>query len=330
MGVGEFSGRSPLGDASAFAAACQYVRNTPAATLEFAAGRYIEACLRHGTTTIEIKTGYGLNAAGELKMLRVLAGLNDRCVSVVPTFLGAHAVPPEYFGRNQEYLAWLCTELLPRLQERRVAQFVDVLCDPEGFSLDETRVYLDAARRLGLAVKVHAEQNSHTGAARLAVESDAASVDGLNHADDTDADLLARSRAVAVLLPGSVHQGSYSRFPPARMLIRAGVAVALASGFQPAVCSAFNIQMILSLACTHLGMTPEEAISAATINGAHALGRAQRCGSLQFGKDADLIIMNVSDYREIPFYYGCNLAAAVMRRGEIVYREGAVTCGAAP
>jgi imidazolonepropionase len=322
----DLGGHGPISVAGDLNAVLQYVRNTPAGTLEFQAKKYIEAGLRHGTTTVEAKTGYGLNASGEMKMLRVLSALRDSCASVVPTFLGAHAVPPEYTGNSQEYINWLCHDLMPRVRERRLARFVDVLCDPGGFTLQEARQYLDAARRLGLAIKVHAEETARTGAVRLALDFEAASADGLNHVDENDADLLGRSRTVCTLMPGGVHQGAYSRFPPARTLIDRGAAVALATGFHPSVNSTFSMQSVISLACTQMQMTAEEAISAATINGAHALGLSRTCGSLEFGKQADLLFLSVSDYREIPFHFGGNIVAIAMRKGEIVYREGAVTC----
>lgn len=317
----------PLPDSPAVASIVQYVRNTPAGTLEFNARRYLESCLRHGTTTIEVKTGYGLNGPGELKMLRVLASLDEQCSKVIPTFLGAQTTAPEYDGRQGEYMSWLCNEFMPRLRGRRAAHFVDILCSPEGFGIEESRAYLDCGRRLGLDVKVHADQTSHTEAVNLALDSEATSVDGLNWANQEDAVRLGNSRTVATLMPATVHQNTYSRFPPARLLIDSGAAVALATGFQPSVCSTLSMQMVISLACTHMGMTPEEAISASTINGAHALGQGQRCGSLESGKEADLILLGIQDYRELPFYFGSNLVNVVMRKGRTIFREGAVECG---
>jgi imidazolonepropionase len=177
-----------------------------------------------------------------------------------------------------------------------------------------------------MGVKIHADQGNRSGGAQLAVEVGAVSADGLNSIEQKDVEWLARSSTIATLLPGTVYHGEFDRFPPARHLADSGAAIALATGFTPSSASTFNMQMIVSLACTHLGLTEEEAIVAATINGAHALRKAARCGSLEFDKDADLLILNVSDYREISVHFGCNIVAMAMRKGQVVYREGALTC----
>ena len=310
----------------ALASAIQYVRNTPASTLQFSGRRHLELLLRHGTTTVEAKSGYGLSASAELKVLRVLSALDGELASVIPTFFGAHVLPAE-FGTPDQYLSMLGTDVIPKLKDRRLAQFVDVLCDPAGFSMQHARSYLDPAKRLGFGIKIHADQAVRTGGTALAVEFGAASADGLNAIEDQDVEALARSSTVATLLPGLVHSRMYDRFPPARQLIDAGAAVALGSAFTPWLASTFNMQMVVSLACTHMDMQPEEAISAATINGAHALGRGGQSGSLEHGKDADVLVLDVSDYREIPMHFGCNIVASTMRKGQVVYREGALTCG---
>jgi imidazolonepropionase len=320
-----FHGERP-GPADTFLPNLQYVRSASANLLESQAKRYLEACLRHGTTILEAKSGYALSVTGEIKMLRVFANLGERYVSLVPTFLGAGGVPPEFEGQPDVYLQWLCAELLPKVAERRLARFADCNCDPLTFSPDQARPYLELAKRSGLVPKLQAEQSSRMGAVRVALEVQAASVDGLNHANSTDADLLARSNTIATLLPAKVHQGLYSRLPPARELIDAGAAVALATAFHPAAGSTYNMQMVISLACTHMGITPEEAITACTINGAHAVRRADQSGTLEFGKEADLLILNVADYREIPYHFGGNIVSLTMRKGEVVYREGAVMC----
>lgn len=328
VNAGETPGHGPVSSPHLFWTALQYIRNTPASTLEFQARKHLEACLRHGTTTLEIKTGYGLNATGETKMLRVLAALNGKGATVVPTFFGARASPPEYAGQPVAYLSWLADEMLPKLRARHLAHFVDVLCDDGGFTADQARPYLLAAKRFGLAIKVYGEQALRTGAVRLALEFDAVSVDGLNAANSDEVELLARAQTIATLMPVSAHFGYYSDMPPARELIDRGAAVALATGFHPSLNSTFNMQTAISLACSSMNMAPEEAIAAATINGAHAIARASRCGSLEAGKDADVLILNVSDYREIPLQFGCNSVAIAMRKGEVVYREGEVNCDA--
>ena len=183
---------------------------------------------------------------------------------------------------------------------------MDVYCDEGAFTLDQSRRYLEHARRLGFGLKIHAEQFTRTGAARLAVEMGAASADHLEQADDTDIAALAQSDTIATLLPGSVFHLGLRTYAPARALIDAGAAVALATDFNPGTSPTYNMQMVLSLACTEMRMSPAEAIVAATINGAHALGRADRIGSLEPGKKGDVLVLKVSDYRELPYYFGAN------------------------
>jgi imidazolonepropionase len=301
------------------------VRAAPTRTLEFQARRILEACARHGTTTLEGKSGYGLDESSELKILRVLSEVDQTPINVVSTYLGAHITPPEFNQNPEMYLEWVRSTFLPKVVSRKLARFADVLCSPIGFSVDAARGYLQAARRLGLISKVHAEQSFHQGGVRLAVEMEAASADGLNYADDVDADLLARSNVIATILPADVFHSAADRPAPARMLLDHGAPVAIASGFHHGRLPAYNMQLILSIACKHLKLTAAEAISAATVNAAHALRSDGRCGSLQFGKDADLIMLNVADYREISYYSGVNLVALTMRRGRIIYKESEVT-----
>jgi imidazolonepropionase len=305
-----------------FAAIVQHMRNATPGPLEFQAKRYIDAALRHGTTTMEVKSGLALSVAGELKLLRVIANVAKGPVSAVPTFYGAQAVAPEFRGRPDAYLDMLCTELLPKVHTRRLATFADVFCDASAFTPEQSIRFLACARDFGLRAKIHAELNSRSGVVGAALQAGVASVDGLNYARIEDAALLARSQTIATLLPGFIHGLGSKRLPPARMLIDSGAAVAIASSFHPTVNSTYNMQMIVSLACAHLEMTPEEAISAATINGAYALARAQTCGSLEFGKSADLLVLTVPDYREIPLHFGSTVVSMVLRAGKIVYRQG--------
>lgn len=280
--------------------------------------------IRHGTTTIEAKTGYGLDRTGEMKTLRVLAALDGKPLDIVPTYLGAHVVPPEFEGRAEDYIDWMQAEMMPKIRRRKLARFADVYCDRKAFSLDEARRYLEAARRMGFELKMHAEQFSHTGAARLGVELGAVSVDHLECADAADIAALAQSNTIAVLLPGSVFHLGLDRYAPARALIDRGAAVALATDFNPGTSPTCSMQMVMALACSQMRMTPAEAISAATINAAHAAGCAAETGSLEPGKLADLIILDVPDYREIPYHFGVNLVTCTMKRGVILYRQGEI------
>ncbi|MGA2738481.1 MAG: imidazolonepropionase [Bryobacteraceae bacterium] len=277
------------------------VRGTSAAQLEVQARDSLAAMVRHGTTTVEAKSGYALDEAGELKTLRVLAKLN-----VVPTYLGAHIPPPEYRGKADAYIDWMAAEMLPKIRRRKLARFVDVYCDDGAFTLDQSRRYLEHARRLGFGLKIHAEQFARTGASRLGVEMEAVSADHLEQAGEEDIRALAHSNSIATLLPGSVFHLGLRTYAPARALIEAGAAVALATDFNPGTSPTYSMQMVLSLACTEMRMSPAEAIAAATINGAHALRMADRTGSLEPGKQGDLLILNVQDYRELPYYFGTN------------------------
>jgi imidazolonepropionase len=296
----------------------QAVRSMPAAQLETQARAFLLAMARHGTTTLEAKSGYGLDEAGEIKTLRVLVKLNGNPLEIVPTYLGAHVPPPEYRGDNDAYVDWMAAEVMPKIRQRKLARFVDVYCDSGAFTLDQSRRYLEHASRMGFGLKIHAEQFSRTGAARLAVEMEAASADHLEQAGEEDIRALAQSNTVATLLPGSVFHLGLRAYPPSRALIEAGGAVALATDFNPGTSPTYSMQMVLSLACSQMRMSPAEAIAAATINGAHALRLADRIGSLESGKQADLLILNVNDYRELPYYFGTNNVRATIKRGVIL------------
>jgi len=249
--------------------------------------------------------------------------LKSKPLDIIPTYLGAHIVPAEFAGKPDEYIEWVCSHAMPVVARRKLARFADVYCDEHGFTVEQARRYLAAARELGFLLKVHADQFS-TGGARLAVEMAAVSADHLEQIGDDDMQLLANSGTMATLLPGSVFHLGLSRYAPARALIEAGAAVALATDLNPGTSPTSNMAMILSIACAQMRMSPAEAISAATINGAHALGCADRCGSLEKGKSADLIILNVPDHREIPYHFGVSLVSKTMKNGRVVYEQGKV------
>jgi imidazolonepropionase len=315
----------PIGRSAAHFSA-EHIRRTSGSSLEFQGMKLLHAFLRHGTTTVEGKTGYGLDETGEMKMLRVMRRLAEAGLGIVATFLAPHTPPQGFSGSLEEHVNSVRDKLLPKVKARQLARFVDAFCDPEGLSLSQAGSVLNSARKLGLPIKLHAEHSMRMGAVRMGVEIGATSIDGLNHIDDADAAILGQSQTIAVVMPGPMHQGYTSRFPPARLLISEGASVALASGFNPPVSSTYNMMTVMAIACTHMGLTAEEAICAATINAAYAVLEPARLGSLQFGKDADLIMLNVSDYREIPYYFGVNLVGLTMRKGRVVYREGPVEC----
>jgi imidazolonepropionase len=331
----------------------------------------------HGTTTVEAKSGYGLDASSELKILRLhrelsatfasnlsfrsrsgkagtarnllFPGLSasrqrgreakqiprrsDRAgtprddskgghspIDIVSTFLGAHVPPPEY--RNPDaYVELLCRQLIPQVATERLADYCDVFCDRGAFTLEQSRRILTAARACGMGLRLHAEQLARTGAAQLAVELHAASADHLEQINSADIGALAASDVTCTLLPGCCFHLGLQHYAPARALIEADAIVALATDFNPGTSPTLNMQMILSLACTQMRMTPAEAIAAATINAAYSLGRADRIGSLEVGKFADLALFAVEDYREIPYYFGVNHCVLTLKHGKIAWNH---------
>ena len=279
----------------------------------------------YGTTTVEAKSGYGLDVASELKILRLQRELNQaQALEIVSTFLGAHVVPAEYRGKPggaERYVELLTEQLLPEVVNDGLAEFCDAFCDRGAFTRAQSKRILSESKQHGLVPRLHAEQLSRTGAAQLAVELGAASCDHLEHINSGDIRQLAESRTVATLLPGCDFHLGWKEYAPARKLIEAGAIVALATDYNPGTCPTVSMPMILSLACTQLRMTPAEAISAATINAAYGLRRDKSIGSLEAGKQADLAVFAVEDYREIPYYFGMNRCWLTMKRGEIIYMQ---------
>jgi imidazolonepropionase len=297
------------------------LRAAQARRLVLDAQKTLRQFYRHGTTTLEAKSGYGLDETNEIKSLKVIHALNDPPHDIVPTYLGAHFLPPEFTGRANEYVEWTCREMLPQLRRRKLASFVDMECSGGAFSHQLARQYLQRASDLGFQIKLQAEAYSRQGFVPLAIAMGAVSIGRLEYANEEDARMLANSSVIPALLPGYIYHRGLERYPPARMLIDRGAAVALATGFNPGLCPTISMPMILSLACTKMHMSPAEAVSAATINGAHALNRGATTGSLEVGKFGDAAIFDVSDYREIPYHFGVNLVHAVIKKGKVLFAE---------
>jgi imidazolonepropionase len=298
----------------------QKVREATVRALVAQAEHFLEEFATYGTTTLEVKTGYGLDVPGELKILEAIRRLRKTsALELVPTLLAAHALPAEFAGRRTAYVNLVARRLIPTVARKKLAEFIDCFCDRGAFSVRECRTVLRAGLRRGLIPRLHAEQLSHTGATRLAIELGAASADHLDKLNASDVRALARSNVVTTLLPGSNFHLGLKNYCPARQLIDAGAIVALATDFNPGTSPTLNMQFILSLACAAMRLTPAEAISAATINAAYSLRRADRLGSLEPGKQADLIVMDVGDYREIPYYFAWNHCVMTINRGRIVY-----------
>jgi imidazolonepropionase len=300
------------------------VREASVKSLVRQAEGFLKQFAAHGTTTLEVKTGYGLEVTQELKLLEVIRRLRKTsALELVATLLAAHALPPDYAGCPAAYVEMMVRELIPVAARKGLAEFIDCFCDHGAFSVEDCRKVLAAGKEQGLVPRLHAEQLTHTGASRLAVEIAAASADHLDQLSAADIHALARSDVVATLLPGANFHLGLKAYPPARKLIDAGAIVALATDFNPGTSPTLNMQFILSVACSAMRMTPAETISAATINAACALRRADRLGSLEPGKQADLIVMDVGDYREIPYYFGVNHCRMTVKAGRIVWNRGA-------
>jgi imidazolonepropionase len=272
--------------------------------------------LEHGTTTIEAKSGYGLNLETEIRMLEAMR--KEPQLEVVPTYLGAHALPPEYSNNRAAFIDGVIRHL-EIIANRKLAEFCDVFVEPGVFTPDEARRIFAKARAVGLHIKIHADEFQSSGGAALAVEIGATSADHLGAISDADVQRIAASNVVATLLPATLFMLGERRYAPARQLIESGAVVALATDFNPGTSPTLNMQFVLSLACTQMKMTPAEAIVAATMNSACAVRREQRIGSTEAGKQADVAVYEVADYREIPYFAAVNFCVATFKRGQLVW-----------
>ncbi len=280
---------------------------------------------RYGTTTAEAKTGYGLNTESELRQLKVLLDLDDEGpLEILPTHLGAHAVAPEYQGYPELYTDVICREMLPETRSwwrtyagGRPLPFVDVFCERAAFDLEQSRKVLEMAFRLGFPLKIHADEFDNLGGASLAAELGAVSADHLVKTSKRDIANLASSDTVAVALPCTPFGLGDPNFTPALDILKADGLLALASDLNPGTAWCGNMQFVIALACRYLKLTPAQAIAASTINAAAAVGCAERLGSLEVGKQADLIILNVPDYRHLGYRFGANMVRTVVKRGEV-------------
>jgi imidazolonepropionase len=278
--------------------------------------------LQNGTTTIEAKSGYGLSLEDELKMLRVIRRLNSTGpLHYVATFLGAHEVPDEYRGRASEYVSLVIDQMLPAVRREQLAEYCDAFCEPSAFDVSSARKILGAAKTLGFGIRMHADQLTRSGASQLAAELGASTADHLEQVDESDIQALATAGVQPVLLPASVYCLGRHKFPPAREMIEAGLAIVLATDFNPGSSPTPSIPFVLSLASTQMRMTPAEAVTATTINAAYSLGRGGQIGSLETGKRADFVVHDCTDYREISYFVGVDSAHSVYIDGQCAYRK---------
>jgi imidazolonepropionase len=294
------------------------VRRATRKELKRPAEKRLDEMMKQGTTTVEIKSGYGLDMDNEIKMLEVINELEkEHYMTVVATFLGAHAIPPEFGSNGGAYVRFLLDKLIPYVGRKQLARFSDVFCEQGYFNALQGEHLLTEAKKLGMRPKVHADELSGCGGAELAAKVGAISADHLEHVSAKGIEALKESEVVATLLPGvSFFLGH--EHAPARKLVDAGVPVALASDFNPGSCMSFSMPMMTTIACTQMRMTPEEAITASTLNGAAALGISDKVGSIEVGKQADIAVYDIPNYRYLPYHFGANFLSTVIKRGVIL------------
>ncbi|MEW5805868.1 MAG: imidazolonepropionase [Acidobacteriota bacterium] len=302
------------------------VKRTREASLEKLAAlslRRLDRMLLHGTTTCEAKSGYGLTLKDEMKQLEAIRkAARKHPVRVIPTLLGAHTIPGEYKNDRECYVSLIIEKMIPEVVEGRLAEFCDVFCDEHGFSLDESRRIITAAKSFGLKIKVHADQFSSSGGSTLAAEFGAASADHLENISDDDIDKLARSGTVGVLLPGSVYFLLKKSYAPARKMLSAGMALAISTDFNPGSSMTESMLQIIQLSVFMMDISVDEALTMATLNGAAALGRADRIGSLEVGKDADILIMDIPSHIHLAYHFGINHCSDVIIKGKACVENG--------
>jgi imidazolonepropionase len=293
----------------------QATRMTTKKELKKLARRHLDTMLTEGTTTVEIKSGYGLNEKDEIKMLEAINDLSDECLmDIVPTFLGAHAVPPEFKDNSDDYVDLIRIRMLPYIAQRKLAKFCDAFCEQGFFSIEQCRRIFETAKSLSMNIKIHADQLTQIGASKLAAEMSAFSADHLECIDDVGITALKQAGTIATVLPG-VSFFLHCDYPPVRKIINAGIPLAIASNFNPGTCMSYSMPMMMTIACTQMSMAPEEAITASTLNGAAALGLSEKLGSIEVGKQADIVLYDVPSYRYLAYHFGTNHVAKVIKHG---------------
>lgn len=298
-------------------------RQASKAELTFAARRSLNRMLPLGTTTVEAKSGYGLDLETEIKMLEVIQGLNqDDPITVVPTFMGAHEIPPEFRQDPEAYVDLVITRMIPAVAERKLARFCDVFCETGVFSVAQTERIFRAAQAAGMETRVHADELTDLGGAALAARMKARTADHLLYANDDGIRAMAQAGVIAVLLPGTAYFLHMQRYARARDMITAGVPVALATDFNPGSCMTESMPLIMNMACTQMRMLPAEAITAATINAAWAIGEQDRIGTLEVGRQADILVLDAPNHEHLCYHFGVNLVERVVKDGKVVAENG--------
>jgi imidazolonepropionase len=278
--------------------------------------------LSKGVTTTEAKSGYGLSVGDELKILKVMKALKgSHPIDIVPTFLGAHTIPREFKNERSRYMDLLTEEMIPRVAEEQLAEFCDVFCEDKAFNLEESRKVLETGKRYGLKPKIHADQLSPGGGAELAAEVGAFSADHLEYVSQTGIERMAEENVTAILLPGASFFLSMKRFPPAREMIQGGLAVSLATDLNPGSSMTESLPLMMTMGCTLFKMMPAEVIRATTIHAARSMGREDEIGSLDVGRQADVLILDIPNHKYLPYHFGVDHVEYVIKMGKIVYPE---------
>lgn len=284
--------------------------------------KILDDMLSFGTTTVEIKSGYGLSTEDELKILKVIKRLDkEHPINVVPTFLGAHAFPREYKNKEEDYVNLIIEEMLPVVKEKNLAKFCDIFCGKEVFNLEQSGRILDAAKDLGFKLKIHADQLSYDGGAELAAKMNAISASHLEYISDEGIANMKQKGVIAELLPGSLFFIGKTNYAPARKMINNDVPITLATNYNPGTCTIKSLPIIMTLACIYMGMSAEEVIVATTINAACALDLQNDVGSIEVGKKSDMVIWDVNNYKQIPYFLGLNLVEKGIKNGTIVFEK---------
>ena len=282
----------------------------------------LDRMLSKGVTTVEAKSGYGLSLQDEMKILKVMKALQEsHPIDIVPTFLGAHTFPKEFREDRAHYVDLLIEEMIPKVAQERLAEFCDVFCEEKAFTLEESKQILETGKRYGLKPKIHADQLSSGGGAELAAEVDAYSADHLEYASPEGIRKMAEKGVTAVLLPGASFFLSMKKYPPARDMIEQGVAVSLATDLNPGSSMTESLPMMMTMGCTMYKLLPKEVIQATTIHAARSMGREKEIGSLEVGKQADLLVLDIPNYRYLPYHFGVDHVETVIKKGKMIYQR---------
>jgi imidazolonepropionase len=282
----------------------------------------LDRMLSKGVTTLEAKSGYGLSLQDELKILKVMKALQENHpIEIVPTFLGAHTVPREFRDARTRYIDLLNKEMIPKVAQERLAEFCDVFCEEKAFTVEESKKILETGKQYGLKPKIHADQLSPGGGAELAAEVGAFSADHLEHVSQEGIKKMAEKGVTAVLLPGASFFLSMKKYPPARDMIEQGVPVSLATDLNPGSSMTESLSLMMTMGCTMFKMTPKEVIQATTVHAARSIGREKEIGSLEVGKQADILLLDIPNYRYLPYHFGVDHVEKVIKKGKIIYQR---------